>query len=549
MVVGATSVRCSRLIAITLLLLTLASFSSNLASVSASPPYSWSSPSKVNVYPGSDLLPSILQASNGTQWVAWQSNRFNTATPQKYDILYQTDFPNGTWRPVQRLTTSGYNAGPALAQLSNNTILLFWSQLVGHSFQIFDKRFNANLLGVGSWSVAAQVTQTTLNDTQSSAAVGSDGRLWLVWTRANSTCSITCTARQQLFYKTLSGNVWSGEIQLTVDSNQNFGSSVLVGRDGIVRVVWSKGVPTSIYQLYYKTYNGIAWSSETQIVSSSSTDERPSLIQDRNGTLWTFWGRLIVLSTTENFVLYNKFSTDNGNTWSVESQMNGGGSSTTDNKMPSAIQSSSNNTIWLVYVSNQLSDDDIWMLKSTQISPVHHVTISLLTTTSHFQYPGGLVSILQPADVTISVTASNIGDFAETVSVTLSVTNTTTINLGTQSITLFSGVSGSLQYNWNTTTAKPARYTFKASLAPIPGETQGNSGDNSMSVKNLVHILPLGDVDQDGSVTITDVGVVFYNYGFAPPSPRYNPFADIDGNGIIDLLDIGVVSRNYGIFT
>lgn len=547
MVVGAISVRCSRLIAVTLLVLTFASLSSHLGSVNASPPYSWFGPSAVNTNPGSDLLPTVLQASNGTQWVAWQSNRFNTATPQKYDILYQTDFPNGTWRVVQRLTTSGYNAGPALAQLLNNTILLFWSQLVGHSFQVFSKRFNANLRGVGSWSVAAQVTQTSLNDTQSSASVGSDGRLWLVWTRTNSTCS-TCTVGYQLFYKTLTGNVWSGEIKLTMDSNQNFGSSVLVGRDGIVRVVWSKGVPTSVYQLFYKTYNGIAWSSESQMVSSTSTDERPSLIQDRNGTLWTFWGRLIV-STTEYFVLYNKFSTDNGNTWSGESSMNGGGTSTTDNKMPSAIQSSTDNSIWLVYVSNQIVDDDIWMLKSTKVSPVHHVTISLLTTSSHFQYPGGLVSILQPANASISVTVSNIGDFTETVTVTLSVTNTTTLNLGTQPITLAANVSSSVQYNWNTTNVKPARYTFTASLAPIPGETQGNSGDNSKSVKNLVHILPLGDVDQDGSVTITDVGVVFYNYGFGVGSPRYNPFADIDGNGIIDLLDVGVVSRNYGIYT
>jgi len=64
----------------------------------------------------------------------------------------------------------------------------------------------------------------------------------------------------------------------------------------------------------------------------------------------------------------------------------------------------------------------------------------------------------------------------------------------------------------------------------------------------------LGDVDQDGSVTITDVGVVFYNYGFscytpATCSPRYNPFADANGNGIIDIVDVGVVSRNFDIFT
>jgi hypothetical protein len=69
----------------------------------------------------------------------------------------------------------------------------------------------------------------------------------------------------------------------------------------------------------------------------------------------------------------------------------------------------------------------------------------------------------------------------------------------------------------------------------------------------MVHILPFGDVDMDGAVTITDVSVMFYNYGFLVGSVHNGytipPQADVDGNGIIDIVDVGTATRNYGTYT
>jgi hypothetical protein len=53
-------------------------------------------------------------------------------------------------------------------------------------------------------------------------------------------------------------------------------------------------------------------------------------------------------------------------------------------------------------------------------------------------------------------------------------------------------------------------------------------------------------------VTITDVSVFFYNYGFAINTLHngvlVTPFADVNGNGVIDIVDIGVASKNFDIF-
>lgn len=509
----------------------------------------WSSPIVVDSHAGTDILPSALQASNGTLWLAWQSNRFSQATGRP-DILYKT-YTNGVWSNDRNLTNSGWNSSPSLVQLSNGTVLAFWVIKQGTSYLVYSGTTNG-----GSWSPPVQITSTTLNDTQPSAAVGRDGTIWLVWTRVNTTCG-SCVAIKQLYYKTWKSGTWSAEAQLTSDSNQNYGSTVVVSKDGMVRVTWSKGAAGSIYQLFYKTFNGTTWSSETQIVSSPSTDERPSMIQDRNGTLWLFWGRLVVVSLLVQFYeVVGKFSYNLGQTWSSETIFTST-SQTVDSFMPSAVQSNTGvKPLWIFYTSNQnVPDYDIFAVTSTGVNPVHDVTVSGIYSSNNlgtnWEYPGGLKSVGQSAIVTIRVAIANIGDYLENVNVTLSSTNITAAKIGSLKSLVGPGNVMNFYFYWNTTNIVPARYGLSVSIPALPGETVGNMGDNSFSLTNQVHIIPLGDVDQDGSVTLTDVSVVFYDYDFTPACncSRWNPYADVNGNGIIDIVDVGVVSRNFDIFT
>ena len=509
----------------------------------------WSSPSLIESHVGTDILPSALQASNGTLWLAWQSDRYDQVSGRT-NILYKT-YTNGVWSGDYNLTSSGYNSAPSLIQLSNGTILAFWVTKSGSSFEVFSSATNG-----ASWSNPVPITSTTLNDTQPSTAVGRDGTVWLVWTRINSTCSL-CTATEQLYYKTWKMGTWSREVQLTSDSNQNYGSSILVGKDGIVRVTWSKGTAGGTYQLYTKTYNGTAWSSDTQIVSSSSTDEHPSMIQDRNGTLWLFWGRLVVVSTlVQYYEVVAKHSYDLGNTWSPEVILTST-STTVDSFMPSAVQSNTGvKPLWVFYSSNQnVPDYDIFAVMSTGVYPVHDVTVSRLSASSNlgtnWEYPGGLTSIGQSPIISITVAVTNIGDHVENVSLTLTGTNTSIITIGTLRSLLGPGNTMNFYFYWNTTNAKPARYGFLVSIATLPGETLGNLGDNNYTLTNQIHILPLGDVDQDGSVSIIDFSMIVYDYGFGSTCncSRWNPYADVDGDGIIGIIDVSVAEANYGIST
>jgi hypothetical protein len=510
---------------------------------------SWSSSILVDTHRGIDILPASLQASNGTLWLAWQSNR-NGLSTGRTDIVYKT-YTNGAWSLDHNLTTTGWNSAPSLVQLSNGTILSFWSFKSGTSYIVVSSLTNG-----ASWSSPIQVTSTTLNDTQPSAAVARDGTVWLVWTRVDST-NPSVPALKQLFYKTWKNGVWSQETQLTTDSNQNYGSSVLVSKDGVVRVTWSKGSPGNVYQLFTKTYNGTVWSTDAQIVSSSSTDEHPSMIQDRNGTLWLFWGRLIVVSQlVQYYQLVGKYSYNLGQTWSSEIILTNT-ANTVDSEMPSAVQSTYGvKPLWVFYSSDlNVPDLDVYALQSSGISPVHDVTVSGIYSSSNlgtnWEYQGGLKSVGQSAIETVRVAIANIGDYLENVNVTLSSTNLTTAKIGSLKSLVGPGNVMNFYFYWNTTNIVPARYGLSVSIPALSGETLGNMGDNSFSLANQVHVIPLGDVDQDGSVTITDVSVFFYDYDFTPACncSRWNPYADVNNNGIIDIVDVGVVSHNYDIFT
>ena len=508
----------------------------------------WSSPILIDSNNGRNQLSTSLQATNGTLWIAWESTR-NAIFTGRVDILYKT-YTNGVWSISRNMTTSGQNGSPWLIQLSDGTIGMFWSLKPAHSYEVFYSLYAAN-----GWSTPAQITSTTLNDTQPSAAVARDGTVWLVWTRIDTT-NPSIPAVKQLYYKTWKNNVWSSDTKLTTDSNQNYGSAVLIGKDNIVRVAWTKGTASTSYQIYQKTYNGTRWSTENQIISSSSTDEHPSMIQDRNGTLWLFWSRLIVVSqTVQYYVVLTKTSYNMGATWSSETQMTNT-SQSVDSYMPSAVQSSyGTKPLWLFYSSNLNEPTyDIYALMSSGIGPIHDVDLTGIYASSSlgtsWAYQGGLRSVGQTAIVTITVTVTDPGDYSQTVSITVNVSNTTSISLGARTGFVGPGSSVNVYFYWNTSGVKPARYSITASVAPVTGESYGNSFDNSLSFTNQMHILPLGDINQDGDVTITDVSVFFggFNYSSSCNCSHWNPYADINNNGIIDIVDVSIVATNFNTY-
>ncbi|PYX58445.1 MAG: hypothetical protein DMG73_10625 [Acidobacteria bacterium] len=276
------------------------------------------------------------------------------------------------------------------------------------------------------------------------------------------------------------------------------------------------------------------------------------MIQDRNGTLWLFWARLIVVSlTVQYYALFTKTSYNMGATWSSETQLTNT-STSVDSYMPSAAQSSyGTKSLWLFYSSNLNEPTyDIYALMSSGISPVHDVDLSAIHASNNlgtfWEYPGGLKSIGQSAIVTVSITVANVGDYGESINLSLTATNKTSTSLGTKTSFVGPGASVIVYYYWNTSGIKPARYGFSATVTPVPGEAYGNTFDNTLSLSNQTRIIPLGDVNQDGSIDIIDAGVCLAHFGWKDSSYYLLKYSDVDNAGYIDIIDVGVVEVNFG---
>jgi hypothetical protein len=508
----------------------------------------------------------VIQAADGTLRMVWTSRPSTT-----YDIFYGIGSWNGTawnWNSGAGIATqSGTNQDPALAQLQNGTFYTFFTY---KSTTAIHRQLYFISSNGGSWSRYIPLplsSPTSLNDTLPAATVSRDGTLWLVWTRDNSTTTATHVMRQ-LWYKTLKANVWSSEQPLTLstDVNWNFEPSVVAGKDGIIRVAFAKGQSPN-FRIYYMTFNGSVWSTPVPLTTQTTTDDdNPSIMQDRNGTLWIFWARNVPSGTSSAYVIYDLSSTTNGATWTSETALTGitCGTVCVDSEYPAGVQATGDKNIWVFYATNPVSNFNLYALKTTSpISPVHDVSISYFSPNASQIYSGGFhdpytasgIPISQSAVVLILVVLKNPGDYTETVTLTLTATNTTSYSIGTQILSIAAGTSSAAYFNFNSTGVKPARYGISGN-ASIPVETLGNKQDGLLSTPNLIHLLPWGDVDQNGSVTITDVTVVFYNYGFtcytpATCSPRFiaAQWGDVNGNGIIDISDATVVARNYGIYT
>jgi hypothetical protein len=503
--------------------------------------------------------------------MAWTARISNA-----YNIFYAI----GAWNVTARAwnwtagagiaTQPGANQNPSLVQLLNGTFYVFFTykSTSSKNHQLYFISSNG-----GTWSRYSPVplaNPTTLNDTLAAATVGRDGRLWLAWTRDNSTLTGIHVMRQ-LWYKTLAGTIWSTEQPLTLptDTKWNFEPSVVAGKDGIIRIAYARGQSPN-FQIYYLTYNGTVWTSPLQLTTQTTTDDdNPSIMQDRSGTFWVFWARNVPAGTSSAYVLYGISSTTNGASWTSETALTGVtcGVVCVDSEYPAAVQSTVDKNIWVFYATNPpslLNNFNIYALTTTSpIYPVHDVSISYFSPNASMIYAGGFhdpytasgIPISQSAVVQILVVFKNPGDFNETVTLTLTATNKTNYSIGTQVLSILAGSTSLTYFNFNSTGVKPARYGISGN-ASIPVETLGNRQDGLLSTPNLVHLLPWGDVDQDGSVTITDVTTVFYNYGFtcytpSACSPRYlaAQWGDVNGNGIIDISDATVVARNYGIYT
>jgi len=203
-------------------------------------------------------------------------------------------------------------------------------------------------------------------------------------------------------------------------------------------------------------------------------------------------------------------------------------------------------TIWVVWTSPRYPQlmYDIFYRTGMELHDVAVRGVTPYTSHSTFAYRGEVVYI--------EVEVENQGEGSETFEVKCYVNS---IQVGIKTLSLGSGNSYVLVFDWDTTKVKPGMYIPKAIAVAVSGE--GDTSDNSLAGDSF-EVRIIGDICgwyggvlkpiPDGRVNLDDFMVVVANYGVVNPTwnPVWGPASDVTEDGMVDLDDIMTVGLHYG---
>ncbi len=89
-----------------------------------------------------------------------------------------------------------------------------------------------------------------------------------------------------------------------------------------------------------------------------------------------------------------------------------------------------------------------------------------------------------------------------------------------------------------------ARYAIHDAALHLTND--GTAGPGGMLAYLDVTAVCLADINGDGSVNISDFGVLSAAFGSNPASPNWNPAADLNMDGAVNISDFGILSSEFG---
>ena len=144
----------------------------------------------------------------------------------------------------------------------------------------------------------------------------------------------------------------------------------------------------------------------------------------------------------------------------------------------------------------------------------------------------GLTEVYPGWKVNVTVTVKNKGDFTDTFNITAYYDENP---IGTKNRTVTPQTETAVIVTWEDTTGiTPGNYyTMKANATII-----GLVDINDEFINGQVNFRIIGDVNDDGRVSVADMVEVDIALGTQPGEPDHNPYADVNGDGNISIADM-----------
>jgi hypothetical protein len=219
-----------------------------------------------------DDFPSLIEAKDGTVWLAYQAY-----TEGVGDQVLVRHMINGMWSAAEPLTEKGADVyRTAIAQDGLGRIWVVWSAQVDSNFDLYARAFDGK-----RWSPAERLTSAPNSDIYHTLVSDAAGHLYLVWQSARS-------GNFDIYLRVYDGRSWSKEIQVSDDPANDWQPALAVAPNGDVTIVWDTYARGN-YDVVARTYSKGKLGPLVQIAASGAMESRASAQYDRQGRLWLAW--------------------------------------------------------------------------------------------------------------------------------------------------------------------------------------------------------------------------------------------------------------------
>lgn len=300
-----------------------------------------------------DIAISTTNEACGRNIAVWTNYLHVTWVDKRdgYSMIYykkSSDF-GFTWSSDIRLTfdTSGVYRPSIYAD--RNNVLLVWEDNRNGSEIYFKKSTNCGI----TWGPDTRLTYDPYYSLFPSVC-SNNNIIHIVWgdTRTDNSGDI--------FYKrsTDNGITWSNDLRFTDTQNGNYFPSISISGTN-VHVIWEDRRNGQSGEIYYRrsTDNGASWENEVRLTNNPANSWMPAL--SVNGSnVQIVW----LDQRTGSFEVYNKFSTDNGVSWSTDTKVTNGFSFT---NIGSVSIFNKGNMVFLSWPDSRSGNEEIYFNNST----------------------------------------------------------------------------------------------------------------------------------------------------------------------------------------
>ena len=471
----------------------------------------------------------------------FQTPPIGTALSSDSNLKYFDSDGNGVWDPGESVvysSSSTYTVG--------TTVLAGSVPGVGTVLSADPKIKYVNNLGTTTWTRGETVVYN-------SAGNGAYNSGEPIIASGNPLPGAPLQVAMHILYKTYSGGSWSQEQRVTALPTNDNSPSITGSVDGKIWVAWDGDRGGGYHQIILRTTrDGVNWAPEQNITTVLPYGDRhPAMMQDRNGTIWIVWSRLVscgALCLQSN--LYMTSSTNNGATWGQPTILVSTAGQSESN--PFMVQLSDKNlyTFYTAAVGCAPSCTTVPIYYFASQIPAHSARLNTFTTNAPFSstlpppFNSGL-TVRSGQVVRLTVNYTNIGDFSDNIRLFVKA-NSTFVATNSTGAPVAPGPSRTIFVDWLTSGLNPGTYVLTANITITTGtESLANVVDNYGGPINLL-IRPSGDVNGDCKVNIIDLVIVAGNFGKKAGDPGFNPLADVNGDGKVNVADFSIVGGSFG---